>query len=117
MWFISKPLCCNTSMPGVRDPFTFLALQRFDEVDRGWGGCVESAVRSIFCTHLCKTAVMQKCRAPRVLKPGGIWRARPCAASGFGGTVCARLDFLAPARILVVSGEQTRFASPALKLS
>lgn len=51
MCFISKSPCCDTSVPGVRDPIAFLPLRRFDEVDRGWDGCVESAGRSIFCTH------------------------------------------------------------------
>lgn len=111
MCFISKSPCCNTSTPGVRDPFTFLALQRFDEVDRGWDGYVENAVRSIFCTYLRKTTEMQKRRAllrssnPEVFGEQGLVVPR-----GLGGLLCARLDFLTPARSLAVSGERTQFA-------
>lgn len=40
------------------------SLQHFDEVDRGWDGCVVSAVRKIFCAHLHKTAEMQSKSGP-----------------------------------------------------
>lgn len=40
MCFTSKSPCCNTSVAGVCDPFTFLARQHFDEVDgMGWMCC------------------------------------------------------------------------------
>lgn len=64
MCFVSKSPCCNTSVAGVCDPFTFLTSQHFDEVDRGWDGCVVSAVRSIFCTHLNKTEEIQSSSGP-----------------------------------------------------
>lgn len=102
MCIILKSPCCNTSTPGVNDPFTFLAFQHFDEVDRGWDGCVVSAVRSIFGTHLRKTPEMQSSSGP----PAGRYLVSKafCWLWVQGNYLCS--PGFPPARILAVSGEQ-----------